>query len=49
MSVEGPITEPGNLRDRFIAYALIRIILGTNIAMHGLSRLIAGLTPLPLS
>ena len=41
-SIEGPAIEPGNLRDRFTAYALLRITLGTNIAMHGLSRLIAG-------
>ena len=42
MSIEGPTTEPANPRDRFTAYALLRITLGTNIAMHGLSRLIAG-------
>lgn len=29
-------------RDKFAAYALLRITLGTNITMHGLSRLIAG-------
>jgi thiosulfate dehydrogenase [quinone] large subunit len=42
MDVEGPIIQPGNAHDRFTAYALLRITLGTNIAMHGLSRLIAG-------
>lgn len=42
MSIEGPTIEPANVRDKFTAYALLRITLGTNIAMHGLSRLIAG-------
>lgn len=36
-----PITSQ-HLRDQRAAYALLRIILGTNILMHGLSRLIAG-------
>lgn len=30
------------LKDQRIAYALLRIILGVNIFMHGLSRLLAG-------
>jgi len=34
--------NPQQLRDRRAAYALLRIILGTNILMHGLSRLLAG-------
>ena len=42
MSIEGPTIEPGNTRDKFTAYALLRITLGTNVAMHGVSRLIAG-------
>ncbi len=35
-------TTTQHLRDQRTAYALLRIILGTNILMHGLSRLIAG-------
>jgi len=35
-------TDTQNLRDQRTAYALLRIILGTNILIHGLSRLIAG-------
>ena len=42
MTTEGPTIEPGNAHDKFTAYALLRITLGTNIAMHGISRLIAG-------
>lgn len=30
------------LRDRRIAYALLRVFLGVNIALHGVSRLAAG-------
>ena len=37
------IEEPGfRDRDKALAYALLRIVLGTNIMMHGVSRLIAG-------
>jgi thiosulfate dehydrogenase [quinone] large subunit len=42
MSIEGPTILPPNDRDKLTAYALLRITLGTNIAMHGLSRVIAG-------
>lgn len=42
MSIEGPTILPPNDRDKLTAYALLRVTLGTNIAMHGLSRVIAG-------
>jgi thiosulfate dehydrogenase [quinone] large subunit len=42
MSIEGPTILPPNDRDKVTAYALLRITLGTNIAMHGVSRVIAG-------
>jgi thiosulfate dehydrogenase [quinone] large subunit len=42
MSIEGPTILPPNDRDKMTAYALLRVTLGANIAMHGLSRLIAG-------
>jgi thiosulfate dehydrogenase [quinone] large subunit len=44
MDVEGPSIAPANERDQRTAYALLRVTLGTNIAMHGFSRLIAGST-----
>ena len=31
-----------NVRDRRLAYGLLRVLLGANIFMHGVSRLIAG-------
>jgi thiosulfate dehydrogenase [quinone] large subunit len=42
MSIEGPTILPPNDHDKLTAYALLRVTLGTNIAMHGLSRIIAG-------
>jgi thiosulfate dehydrogenase [quinone] large subunit len=36
------MTETEELKDRYTAYALLRIILGVNILMHGVSRLLAG-------
>jgi len=42
MDIEGPTIDAAKERDKFTAYALLRITLGTNIAMHGISRLIAG-------
>jgi thiosulfate dehydrogenase [quinone] large subunit len=42
MSIEGPTILPANDRDKITAYAMLRITLGTNIAMHGISRIIAG-------
>lgn len=42
MDIEGPAMEAAKQRDKFTAYALLRITLGANIAMHGVSRLIAG-------
>jgi thiosulfate dehydrogenase [quinone] large subunit len=42
MSIEGPTILPPNDRDKATAYVLLRITLGTNIAMHGVSRVIAG-------
>jgi thiosulfate dehydrogenase (quinone) large subunit len=42
MSIEGPTILPPNDRDKTTAYVLLRITLGTNIAMHGVSRVIAG-------
>jgi len=42
MSIEGPTILPPNDRDKMTAYALLRVTLGANIAMHGFSRLIAG-------
>ena len=36
------ISDSTTARDHRAAYALLRIILGANIAMHGISRLIAG-------
>jgi thiosulfate dehydrogenase [quinone] large subunit len=42
MSIEGPTILPPNDRDKLTAYALLRVTLGTNIAMHGLSRVLAG-------
>jgi thiosulfate dehydrogenase [quinone] large subunit len=42
MSIEGPTILPPSDRDKTIAYTLLRITLGTNIAMHGVSRVIAG-------
>jgi thiosulfate dehydrogenase [quinone] large subunit len=41
MSIEGPTILPANERDKIAAYALLRVTLGTNIAMHGLVRMIA--------
>lgn len=32
----------GKLSDWYVAYVLLRLVLGLNIAMHGLGRLIAG-------
>ncbi|HEX4652591.1 MAG TPA: DoxX family protein [Granulicella sp.] len=34
--------ETSNIRDQRAAYALLRIILGTNIALHGISRFMMG-------
>jgi len=42
MDIEGPTIAAANEHDKFTAYALLRITLGMNITMHGLSRLIAG-------
>jgi len=42
MDIEGPKIAAASERDQFTAYALLRVTLGTNIAMHGISRLIAG-------
>jgi len=42
MSTEGPNIAAANERDKAVAYALLRITLGTNIAMHGVSRLLNG-------
>jgi thiosulfate dehydrogenase [quinone] large subunit len=42
MSTEGPTIAAANERDKAVAYALLRITLGTNIAMHGVSRFIDG-------
>lgn len=36
------MTSTQELRDRRMAYALLRVFLGVNIAMHGVSRLWAG-------
>ena len=36
------MTETRDIRDQRAAYALLRIILGANIALHGISRLIMG-------
>lgn len=37
------MNQQTEMRDRRIAYALLRATIGMNIAMHGISRLIAGL------
>jgi len=42
MEIEGTDIAPANKRDMRTAYALLRVTLGLNIAMHGVSRLIAG-------
>jgi len=42
MDIEGPGIAPANERDKKTAYALLRVTLGANIAMHGVSRLLAG-------
>jgi thiosulfate dehydrogenase [quinone] large subunit len=34
-----------NITSRELAYLLLRLTLGVNILMHGLSRILAGLTP----
>ena len=34
--------EESKLRDEQIAYALLRIVVGVNLVMHGVSRMIAG-------
>jgi thiosulfate dehydrogenase [quinone] large subunit len=36
------MTDPKDIRDQRAAYALLRVILGANIALHGISRLIMG-------
>ncbi len=36
------MAETQELKDKHTAYALLRIILGVNILMHGVSRLLAG-------
>ncbi|HWA95386.1 MAG TPA: MauE/DoxX family redox-associated membrane protein [Terracidiphilus sp.] len=35
------MTADSNRNDRALAYALLRLVLGVNISMHGLSRLMA--------
>jgi len=42
MDIEGPSIAPANERDKRTAFTLLRVTLGLNIAMHGVSRLIAG-------
>jgi len=34
--------EESNIADERLAYALLRIVVGTNLMMHGVSRMIAG-------
>ncbi len=36
------LTEPEILQDRRLAYALLRAIIGVNLAVHGISRILAG-------
>jgi len=38
-------TESQRTTDKQLAYALLRLILGTNIAVHGLSRIYTGVKP----
>jgi thiosulfate dehydrogenase [quinone] large subunit len=42
MDTEGPTIAPANEWDKRTAYTLLRVTLGVNLAMHGVSRLIAG-------
>ena len=42
MDLERTIAEAADERDASAAYALLRVTLGTNIAMHGVSRLFTG-------
>lgn len=37
-----PNETPGTQSDRRLAYALLRAVIGVNLAVHGISRLLAG-------